>query len=61
MKKLKKYLVSYCIEFPSGTSFHNAIIECDGNPVSILEYIRSSEITTLYRVNLINFWKILNK
>lgn len=58
MKELKKYLVSYCIEFPSGTSFYNAIVECDGNPVSILECVRASESGIPYRVNLINFWKI---
>lgn len=58
MKKLKKYLVSYCIEFPSGTSFYNAIVECDGNPSSILECVRASESGMPYRVNLINFWKL---
>lgn len=59
MKELKKkYLVSYCIEFPSGTSFYNAIVECDGNPVSILECVRASEGGMSYRVNLINFWEI---
>lgn len=59
MKKLKKkYLVSYCIEFPPYTSFYNAIVECDGNPVSILECVRASEGEMPYRVNLINFWEI---
>ena len=60
MKKLKKYLVSYCIEFPSDTSFYNAIVECDGNPVSILECVRTSESGMPYRVTLINFWEILD-
>ena len=55
---MKKYLVSYCIEFSSGTSFYNAIVECDGNPVSILECVRASEGGMSYRVNLINFWEI---
>ena len=55
---MKKYLVSYCIEFSSCTSFYNAIVECDGNPVSILERLRASEGETPYRVNLINFWEI---
>lgn len=58
MKKLKKYLVSYCIEFSSGTSFYNATVECDGNPFSILECVRVSESGMPYRVNLINFWEI---
>lgn len=58
MKKLKKYLVSYCIEFSSGTSFHNTIVECDGNPVSILECVRESEGGMSFIVNLINFWEI---
>ena len=55
---MKKYLVSYCIEFSSGTSFYNAVVKCDGNPVSILECVKASEIGTSYRVNLINFWEI---
>lgn len=54
----KKYLVSYCIELPIGTSFYNAIVECDGNPISILECVRASEDGVPYRVNLINFWEI---
>ena len=58
MKKLEKYLVSYCIEFSSSTSFYNVIVECDGNPVSILECVRASESGMPYRVNLINFWKL---
>lgn len=58
MKKLKKYLVSYCIEFSSGTSFYNRIIECDGNPVSVLESVRALHIPSPYRINLINFWEI---
>lgn len=55
---MKKYLVNYCIEFSSGTSFYNAVVECDGNPVSILECINTSKGEIPYRVNLINFWKI---
>lgn len=58
MKKLKKCLVSYCIEFPSSTNFYNAIVECDGNPVSILECVRALDCGMSYRVNLINFWEI---
>jgi hypothetical protein len=60
MKELKKYLVSYCIEFSLGTSFYNAIVECDGNPISILECVRALESEMPYRdrVNLINFWEI---
>lgn len=55
---MKKYLVSYCIEFPSGTSFYNAIVECNGKPVSILECLRAAQGEEPYRVNLINFWEI---
>lgn len=55
---MKKYLVSYCIEFPPGTSFYNAIVECDENPVPILECVRALEGEIPYRVNLIDFWKI---
>ena len=56
--KIKKYLVCYCIEHPSGMSFHNVIVECDGNPVSILKCIRGPENGLPYIVNLINFWEI---
>lgn len=55
---MKKYLVSYTIEFPSGVDFFNAVIECDGNALNILECIRASESGMPYRVNLINFWEI---
>lgn len=55
---MKKYLVSYTIEFPSGVSFFNAVIECNGNAFSILECIRASGGGTPYRVNLINFWEV---
>lgn len=56
--KIKKYLVCYCIEYSSGMSFYNVIVECDGNPVSILKRIREPESGSPYRVNLINFWEI---
>lgn len=58
MSELKKYLVSYTIEWSSGVSFYNAIVECDGSPVAILKRVRELEGEIPNRVNLINFWEI---
>lgn len=54
---MKKYLVSYTMEFATGVSFFNEVVECDGNVLSILRCIRESNDYP-YKVNLVNFWEI---
>lgn len=55
---MKKYLVSYVVEYCSGPSFYNKIIECDGNARTILKLITESVGIPAYRTTLINFWEI---